>query len=103
MSSRCWCCAKGIYRHFAGALLVEMTMPEMAKPSADVIREQRYEFLSDREIDLVIKKLETAASIYASHVTARVSVAAHKMEQALWAMRGRETTIHVHDNIDAKQ
>ena len=75
-------------QHFIRTL--QLPMPQMAHPSPETIREQYYEVLSNREIDLMLEELETAADIYRYHVTAKVSDVARKFEQHLATIRGRE-------------
>jgi hypothetical protein len=92
-----------LYHHFAGALLLELLMPEPFRPGDDVICEQHYEFLSDREIDLILKELEAANNIFNYHVKARVTDAWIKLDRALYAMRGREPWATYGDNTGAEK
>jgi hypothetical protein len=77
-----------LYHSFVAALA--LTTPPSVIPGDDVIRQQQNEFFSDREIDLVLKEMETIAVICAGHMTAKVSDAHHKLRNKLVAMRGRE-------------
>jgi hypothetical protein len=69
---------------------LELIFPMMAMPDKAELRLQKWEFLSDSIIDLILKEMEAASAIYNFHVRARTTDAYIKLHRELSMMRGRD-------------
>jgi hypothetical protein len=69
---------------------LDLQMPPMCYPDSESLDEDRYEVLTNRQIDSILDELAIASEHYRLSVTAKISDAAIKFERHLFAIRGRE-------------